>query len=81
MDELIYYSEEIKALGDGKIGGFLVRYSTANDPDLTKDYFDAKSEIVVPDAIPLLYNHGMDSTLKKRTIGRVLRTEKQDAGV
>ena len=81
MDELIYYSEEIKALGDGKIGGYLVRYSTANDPDLTKDYFDAKSEIVVPDAIPLLYNHGMDSTLKKRTIGRVLRTEKQDAGV
>ena len=80
-DELIYFSDELKALGDGKIGGYLVRYSTANDPDLTADYFDAKTIINVPDNIPLLYNHGMDSTLKKRTIGKVIRTEMQDAGV
>jgi len=80
-DELIYFSDELKALGDGKIGGFLVRYSTAEDPDLTKDYFDSKSVINIPDNIPLLYNHGMDSTLKKRPIGKVIRTEYQDAGV
>jgi len=80
-DELVYFSDELKALGEGKVGGFLVRYSTANDPDLVGDYFDAKSTIEVSDNMPLLYNHGMDSTIKKRRIGKVTRVEYQDAGV
>ena len=81
MDDLIYFSDEIKALGGGKIGGYLVRYSTANDPDLVKDYFDATTIVNVPDNIPLLYNHGMDKIIKKRVIGKVTTTKFDDVGV
>ena len=79
-DELIAYGTEVKALGGGKIGGYLVRFSDASQPDLTGDYFDAKTAINMPDDLPLLYNHGMDGTLKKRVIGRV-KTKADDVGV
>lgn len=79
-DELIAFGTEVKALGGGKIGGYLVRFSDASMPDLTGDYFDAKTAITTPDDLPLLYNHGMDSTLKKRVIGKV-KTKVDDVGV
>ncbi|MBK8419949.1 hypothetical protein [Candidatus Villigracilis saccharophilus] len=79
-DELIAFGTEIKALGNGKIGGYLVRFSDASAPDLVGDYFDAKTNINLPADMPLLYNHGMDSTLKKRIIGKT-KTKVDDVGV
>jgi len=79
-DELINFGSEIKALGGGKIGGYLVRFSDASQPDLVGDYFDAKTAFTIPDTLPLLYNHGMDSTLKKRVIGKA-KTKIDDVGV
>lgn len=64
----------LKALGNGRVGGYLVRYSTANDPDLTGDYFTAKTVISSPSALPLLYNHGMDKVIGKRIIGKATLT-------
>lgn len=80
MDELIAIGDEVKALGEGKIGGYLVRFTDAANPDLTGDYFDAKSDITIPDSLPLLYNHGMDATIKKRKIGTTT-TRIDDAGI
>lgn len=80
MDELIYFGAEVKALGDGKVGGYLVRYSTPTDPDLTGDYFDASSTVVSPDALPVFYQHGFDKTLGKRVIGKG-QTRRDDIGV
>lgn len=79
-DELVAYGGELKALGGGKLGGYLVRFTDANTPDLVGDYFDAKTAITIPDTLPLLYNHGMDSTLKKRTIGKA-KTRVDDVGI
>jgi len=79
-DELINFGSEIKALGGGKIGGYLVRFSDASQPDLVGDYFDIKTVFNLPADIPLLYNHGMDSTLKKRVIGKA-KTKIDDVGV
>lgn len=79
-DELIAFGMEVKALGDGKIGGYLIRFSDPETPDLTGDYFDAKTSIQVPESIPLLYNHGMDGTLKARIIGRTV-TKFDDTGL
>ena len=79
-DELIAYGTEVKALGGGKIGGYLVRFSDASQPDLTGDYFDIKTVFHFGPDIPLLYNHGMDSTLKKRVIGKV-QTKIDDVGL
>lgn len=80
MNELIAIGDEVKALGNGKIGGYLVRFTDSNSPDLTGDFFDAKSDITIPDTLPLLYNHGMDKTIKKRKIGTTT-TRIDDAGV
>jgi len=43
-DSLIAFGGELKALGDGKVGGYLVRFGNENEPDLsnTRDWF-AKS--------------------------------------
>ena len=69
--DLVAFGSEVKDLGGGRIGGYLVRFTTEADPDLTGDYFDAKTEIHVPDSLDLLYNHGQDSTLKHKIIGKV----------
>lgn len=79
-EELIAYGAEVKALGDGKIGGYLIRYTTKADPDLTNDYFDVQTDIQVPETLPLLYNHGLDKTLKKRVIG-MTTTKMDEVGV
>ncbi len=80
MDELIFYGSEVKALGDGKVGGYLIRYSTNQDPDLTDDYFDTLTDIQSPDTLPLLYQHGFDKTLGKRVIGKG-SVRRDDVGV
>lgn len=80
METLVAFGAELKDLGDNKFGGYLVRFTTPSDPDLTGDYFDAKTELHIPSELPLLYNHGQDSTLKRRQIGKVT-TKIDDAGV
>ena len=71
MDELIYFGAQVKALGDGKVGGYLVRYSDPKTPDLTGDFFSKSSDLGVSDGnhLPVYYQHGMDGLLKNRRIG------------
>lgn len=74
MDEqIVTIGGELKALGDGKVGGYLVRFGDANTPDLTGDYFDADTDFDLDDGAgksTVLYHHGMDATLKRRKLGR-----------
>ena len=81
-DMLIASGAEVKALGDNRIGGYLVRFSSASDPDLTGDYFTPETDFDLEGrkSVPVLYHHGLDGTLKKRRLGRAeLRID--DAGV
>jgi HK97 family phage major capsid protein len=65
LDEetLVTYGDEIKALPDGKIGGYLVKFSTADDPDASpqRDYFDAKTDFGFKrgtrKTTPIWFNH------------------------
>jgi hypothetical protein len=66
---LVTFGGEVKALGEGKLGGYLVRFTTARDPDLTGDFFTATTNYGVHKSAPVLYQHGMDSKLKGRVIG------------
>lgn len=48
---LIYDGDwsEVKDMGEGKIGGYAIRFSTKSDPDLVLDYFDkTESNIEYP---------------------------------
>ena len=56
------HGSEVKALGGGKIGGYLVRYSTSETPDLVGDYFTEDSELGYHENLPVLYHHGQDKT-------------------
>lgn len=83
---LIAFGGEIKALeekdGKGGFEGFLVRYSDSENPDLVGDFFTKSSELYVEDGavIPVLYDHGLNATLKRRKIGRA-KVEHQDVGL
>ena len=39
-ETVVNFGSELKSLGEGKFGGYLVRFTTAEDPDLTGDYND-----------------------------------------
>lgn len=77
---LINFGTEVKALGDGKVGGYLIRFSDEKTPDLTGDFFTAKTDFGEHDSAPILYQHGLDSTLKARVIGKG-KLRKDDVGV
>lgn len=81
-ETLIDFGGAIKALGNGKIGGYLVRYSDAEEPDLEGDFFSKATDFGLDsgDPLPIYYNHGMDTMLKKRRVGRGTVTM-TDAGV
>lgn len=70
MDELITFGSEIKALGAGKVGGYLIRYSTPEDPDLTGDFFTKDTDIEYSENMPVFYHHGMNNVIKRRVLGR-----------
>jgi len=73
MEEtVVNFGSEIKSLGEGKFGGYLVRFTTQNDPDLTGDFFDIKTDydMEFPSQSTVYFNHGLDPQLKKRKLGK-----------
>lgn len=79
-DTLVFFGGEVKALGDGKVGGFLIVHSTHADPDLQGDFFNAKTDYGPHRQTPILYDHGFDTKVRARTIG-MGALDVQDAGV
>lgn len=83
---LIAFGGEIKALeekdGKGGFEGYLVRYSDSENPDLVGDYFTKSTELYLEDGavIPVLYDHGLNATLKRRKIGRA-KVEHTEVGL
>ena len=70
----------VKALGEGKIGGYLVRFTDMQSPDLTGDYFTADTELGTVEALPVLYHHGQDAMIGKRVLGSG-KLRKDDIGL
>lgn len=68
-DELVFFGGEVKALDGGKVGGYLVRFSTANDPDLTGDYFTSATDFGGAQKSAVYYQHGLDAKIGKRKLG------------
>lgn len=57
-DTLVYYGEAVKALGDGRIGGYLIRFGGR---DLEGEYFTAKTYLGAGDGDgrDVLFHHGI----------------------
>ena len=71
-DNLIFYGDAVKALGEGKVGGYLVRWGNPETPDLTGDFFTPDSDLGIEteSRLPVYYDHGMDTHFKHKRIGR-----------
>ena len=61
----------VKALGNGRVGGYLVIFSTAKDPDLAGEFFTKSTDFDLDrsDEISVYYDHGKDPLLKARKLG------------
>ena len=73
-DVMIFDGGAVKALDtNGKVGGYLVRFSGPKDPDITKmrDYFTKKTDFDLTNGkqTTIYYDHGCDPVLKKRKLG------------
>jgi HK97 family phage major capsid protein len=68
---LVRSGEEIKSLGDGRFGGYLVRFTSAEDPDLTGDFFtkDTDFDMDFPGQSTAYWNHGMGVYVGGKEIG------------
>jgi len=73
-DTLLAIGGAIKALGDGRVAGYLVRYSDADTPDLVGDYFPGGGacdfDAEDGDRVTVYYGHGFDPVLKHRKLGK-----------
>lgn len=61
--------DAVKSLGNGKIGGYLVRFSGPDQPDLVGDFFTSDTDFGEMGTTNVLYHHGQDPALKTRSIG------------
>jgi hypothetical protein len=76
-DTLIAWGGAVKALGDGKIGGYLVRFTDENDLDMEGEYFDEQTDYggdPVPTSGTVYYQHGLDKKMGKRRLGTASHT-------
>lgn len=79
--EVAFLGDAVKALDDkGKVGGYLVRFSTEADPDLTGDFFTSETDFGETDKLPVLYHHGFDKSIGKRKIGAAT-LRRDDVGI
>jgi HK97 family phage major capsid protein len=72
IESLVFHGDAIKALGEGKVAGYLVRFSGETDPDVTDDFFGKDTDYGVIDGstLPVYYQHGMDEKMGIKSIGR-----------
>lgn len=58
---MVAYGESIKTMGNGKVGGYLVRFSTENDPDMSGEFFTAKTYFGPSDGnnADAMFHHGI----------------------
>ena len=72
-ESLVHFGTAVKALGSGKVGGYLVVFTSENDPDLAGEFFTKNTDFVFPPQgapiTALYYDHGLDETLKRRVLG------------
>jgi len=77
---LVAYGGELKALGGGKVGGYLVRFTPQGDYDLTLERFAPETDYGDRDSVPVLYHHGLDAVVGKRILAKA-SLRRDDFGV
>lgn len=81
-DALVFYGGAVKALGDGRVGGYGVLFTSADDPDLQGDFFTKSTDLELDgrESLLAIWDHGLDPVLKRRRLGRA-KYKIDDVGV
>lgn len=81
-DIMIAFGGAVKALDNGRIEGYLVRFTDADNPDLEGDFFTKDTDFDFEGERPfsIYYHHGLHPTIGKRKIGKAI-AHKDDVGV
>ncbi len=80
-DSLITFGSAVKALGDGRMEGYLVLFGNSEQPDTDGEYFDAKTDFGEASRSVVYYNHGFDPKLGLKTLGAAAELGIDDIGV
>jgi len=80
-ENLVYYGGAVKALGDGRIGGYLVLFGDEQTPDLEGDFFTKNTDFGAHQTTMVLYQHGLDASLKRRVLDVQAPLKSDDTGV
>ena len=56
-------------MGKNKVGGYLVQFTTEDDPDLEGEFFTKATDFGQHLTAPVLYQHGMDTKIGRRRLG------------
>lgn len=75
VDEFVSFDgSEVKALGDGKVAGYLIQYGDENNTDISsmKDFFQSDTNFGRAKSSDVLYHHGLDVKIGGRVIGEGL---------
>jgi hypothetical protein len=81
---LIAFGGTVKALGDGKVGGYLVVFSDKTSPDLENEFFTRDTDYALTDPAGSLvfFHHGLDPNIgKKRLTASPAMLKVDDFGV
>jgi hypothetical protein len=76
-----YQGGAVKSLGSNRIGGRVVTFSGAADPDREHEFFDGSTDFWLNgtgERRPILYRHGIDNTIKRRRFGEVMLSRAAD---
>lgn len=73
----------LKALGEGRVAGYLVYFGSPEQRDLHGEYFTPDTEYHLDwyDRRPALYHHGLDKTVKAQPVGLITSVTKNDIGL
>jgi len=81
MDSLIAYGSEVKALDNGKLGGYLVLFGDKNTPDLEGDFFTKDTNFGPHSKTLVWYDHCFDPVMSDRLLDSEATLQVKDAGV
>ncbi|MGB1287708.1 MAG: phage major capsid protein, partial [Aggregatilineales bacterium] len=75
----------VKASEGDTVSGYLVRFTSADDPDLHGEYFDKRTYFWEKErpikGIPILIDHAFDSTFKGLPVGIVTFAKEDEVGI
>lgn len=85
-EPMVFMGDEVKSLTGGRVGGYLVRFSSADDPDLVGDFFTPETDFDIEwdekgNAKSTTYfHHGQNRIIGKRTF-KAAKLKKDEFGI